>query len=87
MGGPFEPHPPRRRGRLSHPTKRAVLVGKGDVIGYEGEWRTVKAASTAQGPMGGLAIVVTWEEGGTTRFPAGDELLIRQSEPPTTDAI
>ncbi|MGW5446626.1 hypothetical protein [Streptomyces asiaticus] len=46
------------------------------MIGYDGEWRTVKEASTAQGPMGGLAVVVTWEEGGTARFPAGDELLV-----------
>lgn len=56
------------------------------MTGYEGEWRAVKATSTARGPMGGLAVVVTWEEGGTARFPAGDELLIRQPEPPTTDA-
>lgn len=34
------------------------------------------------GPMGGLAIVVTWEEGGTARFPAGDELL--SGEPDST---
>ncbi|HZF90814.1 hypothetical protein [Streptomyces sp.] len=56
------------------------------MIGYEGEWRTVRATSTARGPMGGLAVVVTWKEGGTARFPAGDELLIRQPVPPTTDA-
>ncbi|WP_275561597.1 hypothetical protein [Streptomyces sp. 5-6(2022)] len=47
------------------------------MIGYEGEWRTVKEATTAQGPMGGSAVVVTWEGGGTARFPAGDELLVR----------
>lgn len=23
-----------------------------------------------------MAVVVTWEEGGTARFPAGDELLL-----------
>ncbi|MEE4595801.1 hypothetical protein V2J94_28585 [Streptomyces sp. DSM 41524] len=46
------------------------------MIGYDGKWRTVKETSTAQGPMGGLAVVVTWEEGGTARFPAGDELLV-----------
>ncbi|MGW4273285.1 hypothetical protein ACWEGQ_13190 [Streptomyces seoulensis] len=85
MGGPFEPHPPRRRRRLSHPTKRAILVGEGDVIGYEGEWRTVETTSTARGPMGGLAVVVTWKEGGIARFPAGDELLLRQPELPTAD--
>ncbi|MFI7293440.1 hypothetical protein [Streptomyces sp. NPDC050121] len=45
------------------------------MIGYEGVWRTVRTANTDRGPMGGLAIVVTWEEGGTARFPAGDELL------------
>jgi hypothetical protein len=66
---------------LSHPTKCAVLVGTGDVIGYEGVWRTVKEARTDRGPMGGLAVVITWEEGGTARFPAGDELLLKQPEP------
>ncbi|MFD8455229.1 MULTISPECIES: hypothetical protein [Streptomyces] len=50
------------------------------MIGYDGEWRTVKEASTAQGPMGGLAVVVTWEEGGTARFPAGDELLLKGAD-------
>jgi hypothetical protein len=50
------------------------------VIGYEGVWRTVKEARTDRGPMGGLAVVVTWEEGGTARFPAGDELLLKQPE-------
>lgn len=50
------------------------------MIGYEGEWRTVKSATTARGPMGGLAVVVTWEEGGTARFPAGDELLLRERD-------
>ncbi|MFD7918271.1 hypothetical protein ACFV3R_03455 [Streptomyces sp. NPDC059740] len=64
-------------------TRRAVLVGEGDVIGYEGQWRTVATARTERGPMGGLAVVVTWEEGGTARFPAGDELLLGGQEPPT----
>ncbi|MBA6438823.1 hypothetical protein H3T12_31080 [Streptomyces sp. GMR22] len=77
MGSPFGPHQARRRQeRLSLPTKCAALIGPGDVIGYDGKWRTVKETSTAQGPMGGLAVVVTWEEGGTARFPAGDELLV-----------
>jgi hypothetical protein len=31
--------------------------------------------------MGGLAVVVTWEEGGAARFPAGDELLLKQPGP------
>lgn len=74
MGRPFEARPPRRA-RLNVPTKRAALITPGDVIGYEGVWRTVRTANTDRGPMGGLAIVVTWEEGGTARFPAGDELL------------
>lgn len=74
MGRPFEARPPRRS--LSVPTKRAALITPGDVIGYEGEWRKVKTAKADRGPMGGLAIVVTWEEGGTARFPAGDELLL-----------
>ncbi|MEV1065554.1 hypothetical protein [Streptomyces sp. NPDC050263] len=50
------------------------------MIGYEGEWRTVKAARTDRGPMGGLAVVVTWEEGGMARFPAGDELLLGEPD-------
>lgn len=80
MGRPFEARPPRRA-RLSVPTKRAALIAPGDVIGYEGEWRTVKTAKADRGPMGGLAIVVTWEEGGTARFPAGDELLVGEPDP------
>jgi hypothetical protein len=32
--------------------------------------------------MGGLAVVVTWEEGGTARFPAGDELLVGEPRAP-----
>ncbi|WP_371576812.1 hypothetical protein [Streptomyces sp. NBC_01314] len=60
--------------------KRAALVTPGDVIGYEGEWRTVEEATTARGPMGGLAVVVTWKEGGTARFPAGDELLLGERD-------
>lgn len=77
MGSPFGPRQAhRRQERLSLPTKCAALIGPGDVIGYDGVWRTVKEASTAQGPMGGLAVVVIWEEGGAARFPAGDELLL-----------
>jgi hypothetical protein len=78
VGGPLEPHPSRRRERLSLPTKLAVLVGPGDVIGYEQQWRTVRAARTTRGPMGGLAVVITWEDGGSARFPAGDELPVRR---------
>ncbi len=81
MGSPFGPHQARRQERLSLPTKCAALIGPGDVIGYDGQWRTVKEASTAQGPMGGLAVVVTWEEGGAARFPAGDELLLGKPDP------
>lgn len=75
MGIPFGPRP-ARRDRLGVPTKRAALVVPGDVIGYEGQWRRVKKVTAARGPMGGLAIVVTWEEDGTARFPSGDELLL-----------
>ncbi|MCP9211762.1 hypothetical protein [Streptomyces cucumeris] len=81
MGRPFEARP-ARRDSLSALTKRAALVTSGDVIGYEGEWRTVKETATARGPMGGLAVVVTWDEGGSARFPAGDELLL--GEPGST---
>ncbi|WP_328771928.1 hypothetical protein [Streptomyces sp. NBC_00286] len=69
---------------MSVPTKRAALITPGDVIGYEGKWRTVKEATTDMGPMGGLAVVVAWAEGGTARFPAGDELFL--GEPPPHDA-
>jgi hypothetical protein len=67
---------------MSTPTKLAAFVKQGDVIGYEGLWRTVKATKTQLLPMGGLAVVVTWEGGGTTRFPAWDELLLGEPEPP-----
>ncbi|MFF9557116.1 hypothetical protein ACF1DY_15030 [Streptomyces albus] len=84
MAGSFDPHPPHRPEPLIHSTKRAALVRPGDVIGYEGLWRTVGAVRTALGPLGGLAIVVAWEEGGSGRFPAGDEVLV--AEPPPADA-
>lgn len=80
MGRAFEARS-TRRDRLSVPTKRAALIAPGDVIGYEGEWRKVKTAKTDRGPMGGLAIVVVWEDGGTARFPAGDELLLSTPDP------
>ena len=82
MGGPLEPYPSRRREGLSLTTKLAVLIRPGDVIGYEQQWRTVKVARTVLGPMGGLAVVVTWEDGGSARFPAGDELLVRRLSGP-----
>ncbi|MGW4301224.1 hypothetical protein ACWEHT_15820 [Streptomyces sp. NPDC004646] len=63
---------------MTTPTKVAALIGAGDRVGYEGQWRTVKAAKTDIGAMGGLFMVVTWEEGGTERFRAGDELLLGQ---------
>lgn len=75
MGCPFGRHQARRES-LDVPTKRAALLTPGDVIGYEGVWRTVKTTKTDRGPLGGLAVVVAWEEGGTARFPAGDELLL-----------
>ncbi|MFI1310942.1 hypothetical protein ACH4TS_12345 [Streptomyces albidoflavus] len=61
------------------PTKLAALVSPGDRIGYEGVWRTVKATATDIGAMGGLFVRVTWEEGGTERFRAGDELLTERA--------
>jgi len=63
------------------PTRVAAIVKPGDVIGYEGLWRTVKATKTDLLPMGGLAVIVAWEEGGSTRFPAGDELLLGEPRP------
>ncbi|MFK4108160.1 hypothetical protein [Streptomyces sp. NPDC002176] len=55
------------------------LLSRGDRIGYEGQWRTIKATRTDIGAMGGLFVVVTWEEGGTERFRAGDQLVVEQS--------
>ncbi|MQS07273.1 hypothetical protein FNX48_008840 [Streptomyces sp. IF17] len=66
------------------PTKLAALLVPGDVIGYRGEWRTVRETAGARGPMGGLAVVVTWAEGDSARFPAGDELVVRDSAAPPT---
>ncbi|WP_436737084.1 hypothetical protein [Streptomyces sp. BBFR102] len=57
------------------PTKLAALVAPGDRIGYAGVWRTVRATTTDIGAMGGLFVRITWEEGGTERFRAGEELL------------
>ncbi|MFI8907922.1 hypothetical protein ACIGV8_20695 [Streptomyces albidoflavus] len=54
-------------------------MSPGDRIGYEGVWRTVKATTTGIGAMGGLFVRVTWEEGGTERFRAGDELLTERA--------
>ncbi|WP_319691861.1 hypothetical protein [Streptomyces europaeiscabiei] len=56
----------------------------GDHIGYEGQWRTVRTTKTDIGAMGGLFVVVTWEEGGTERFRAGDEVLVDTLAPPPT---
>ncbi|MFF4550066.1 hypothetical protein [Streptomyces sp. NPDC001435] len=50
------------------------------MIGYEGQRRRVKTVRADRGPMGGLAVVVTWEEGGTARFPTGDELLLGKQD-------
>jgi len=68
---------------MSVPTRLAAIVRPGDVIGYEGQWRTVKAIQTVVLPMGGLAVVFAWEEGGADRFPAGDELLLALPHPPS----
>lgn len=59
--------------------KLAALLNPGDRIGYAGQWRTIKATRADIGAMGGLFVVVTWEEGGTERFRAGDELLLMRS--------
>ncbi|MBQ0825219.1 hypothetical protein [Streptomyces tagetis] len=67
---------------MTTPTKVAALLGPGDHIGYEGKWRTVKTTKTDIGSMGGLFVVVAWEEGGTDRFRAGDELLVGTPAPP-----
>lgn len=61
-------------------TKLAAVTVPGDRIGHRGRWRTVKATATGIGAMGGLFVVVTWEEGGTDRFQAGDELPTGRAE-------
>ncbi|MER7764142.1 hypothetical protein [Streptomyces sp. NPDC097619] len=66
--------------------KMAALLGPGDHIGYEGQWRTVKTTKTDIGSMGGLFVMVAWEEGGTDRFRAGDELLVDIPTPPPAGA-
>jgi len=71
---------------VTTPTKMAALLGPGDHIGYEGQWRTVKTTKTDIGAMGGLFVVVAWEEGGTDRFRAGDELLVGTPEQPPATA-
>ncbi|WP_269805621.1 hypothetical protein [Streptomyces geranii] len=42
----------------------------------------MKITRTDIGAMGGLSVVVTWEEGGADRFRAGDELPV--SDPDST---
>ena len=66
---------------MTSPTRLAALVRTGDVIGYEGQWRKVKAIKTVVLPSGGMAVLFAWEEGGTDRFPAGDELLLALPHP------
>ncbi len=56
---------------MTTPTKVAALVGPGDRVGYEGQWRTVKAAKTGIGAMGGLFVIVTWEEAGPSASVPG----------------
>jgi hypothetical protein len=41
---------------VTAPTKPAFLLGPGDHIGYEGQWRTVKTTLTDIGAMGGLVV-------------------------------
>jgi hypothetical protein len=43
MGRAFGPHPAGSGEVVTTPTKVAALLGPGDHIGYEGQWRTVKA--------------------------------------------
>ncbi|MFD7922023.1 hypothetical protein ACFV3R_22690 [Streptomyces sp. NPDC059740] len=65
-----------RGAEVATSTRVAVLVGPGDRVGHRGRWRTVRAARTDIGATGSLFVVVTWEDGGTGRFRAGDELLL-----------
>ncbi|MGW7456331.1 hypothetical protein [Streptomyces sp. NPDC054797] len=41
----------------------AALVSRGDVIGYEGQWRRVRALRMDTGSMGEPSVIVAWEEG------------------------
>ncbi|WP_326650377.1 hypothetical protein [Streptomyces sp. NBC_01750] len=70
---------------MTTPTKLAAIIKPGDVIGYEGEWRVAKAVRPVLLPMGGLAVVVAWEQGGSARFPAGDELLLGEAKAAPVD--
>ncbi|MGW7332434.1 hypothetical protein ACWGIU_28320 [Streptomyces sp. NPDC054840] len=62
---------------MSVPTKVAALVRRGDVIGYEGQWRRVQALRMETDSMGEPSVIVAWEGGGFDRFPAEDELLLQ----------
>ncbi|MEU8431476.1 hypothetical protein AB0F18_00940 [Streptomyces sp. NPDC029216] len=61
---------------MSVPTKPATRLNRGDVIGYEGRWRRVRALKTDTGTTGEASVIVAWEEGGFDRFGADDELLL-----------
>lgn len=61
---------------MSVPTKVAALLRRGDVIGYEGQWRRVRALKTQTGSMGEQSVIVAWEEGGFDKFPSEDDLLL-----------
>ncbi|MEU6114893.1 hypothetical protein ABZ840_10240 [Streptomyces sp. NPDC047117] len=56
--------------------RMAVVVRRGDVIGYAGRWRTVEHVHTVQTASGGLSIVFTWQDGGSARVVAGEMLLL-----------
>ncbi|MFG2972437.1 hypothetical protein ACGFYY_05450 [Streptomyces sp. NPDC048331] len=66
---------------MSVPTKRAALLVRGDVIGYEGQWRRVRASTKESTALGGPSVIVAWEEGGFARFGADDMLLLGRPRP------
>ncbi|WP_411107242.1 hypothetical protein [Streptomyces sp. cmx-4-9] len=68
---------------MSVPTKTAAHLKQGDVIGYEGQWRKVRALKAATDTLGEPLVVVAWEEGGIDSFSAADELLLEAPPKPT----
>ncbi|MDX2390964.1 hypothetical protein NJL88_13015 [Streptomyces sp. DK15] len=61
---------------MSLPTKPANHLRRGDVIGYEGRWRRVRALTRQTDALEGEVVVVAWEEGDFDRFPTAAELLL-----------
>ncbi|MER7399079.1 hypothetical protein ABT381_26625 [Streptomyces sp. NPDC000151] len=61
---------------MNAPVRLAALAQRGDVIGWAGRWHTVEHVRTVRLATGGLAIVLTWKDGGSARMTAGEMLLL-----------